>query len=300
MKIEIDNLTKSYPHGVKALDAISLTIESGMFGLLGPNGAGKTTLMKILATLLKPSSGSVMIDSFDLSSSYKAIRAMLGYLPQEFGAYPKLSAEEFIDYMASINGINHPKKRRQLVADVLEEVGLHQVRDRRIKKYSGGMLRRLGIAQALLGDPKLLIVDEPTTGLDPEERIRFRNLLADISRDKVIILSTHIVGDISSTCEDIALLSRGAIKFRGHPSQLVQFAVDKVWQLTIPQEKFGEIKNKYSIISMIIHPDRLDLRIVGEEVNGYPAQPMEPTLEDAYVYFMEKIAGTEVIENGEQ
>lgn len=299
MKIEIHNLTKTYPHGIKALDNISLTIESGMFGLLGPNGAGKTTLMKILATLLKPSSGSVMIDSFDLSKSYKEIRKMLGYLPQEFGAYPKLSGEEFIDYIAHINGITSPKKRRQIVADVLEEVGLHQVRDRRIKKYSGGMLRRLGIAQALIGDPKLLIVDEPTTGLDPEERIRFRNLLADISREKVIILSTHIVGDISSTCEDIALLSHGAIKFRGHPNRLIQFAVDKVWQLTVSQDKFNEIKNNYSIISMIIHPDKLDLRIVGDEVNGYDAQPLEPTLEDAYVYFMEKIAGTEVIENEE-
>lgn len=299
MKIEIRNLTKSYPHGVTALDDISLTIESGMFGLLGPNGAGKTTLMKILATLMKPTGGSVTIDSYNLSTNYKEIRKMLGYLPQEFGAYPKLSGEEFIDYIASINGISNSQKRGQIVAKVLQEVGLDQVRDRRVKKYSGGMLRRLGIAQALVGDPKLLIVDEPTTGLDPEERIRFRNLLAEISRNKVIMLSTHIVGDISSTCEDIALLSRGQIKFRGHPNKLIQCATGKVWQLTVPQENFSEIKNEYPIISMIIHSDRLDLRIVGDDAAGYDAQSMEPNIEDAYVYFMEKIAGTEVIENGE-
>ena len=191
MKINVKNLTKIYKKGVKALDDVNIEINEGMFGLLGPNGAGKTTLMKILATLLEASSGEVKIGEYDITDNRKEIRKMLGYLPQEFGVYPKMKTWEFLDYIASLSGIVKKTERRKKVDEMLDVMGLEEVKDRKAKKLSGGMVRRLGIAQALVGDPKILIVDEPTTGLDPEERIKFRNLLADISLNKIIILSVH-------------------------------------------------------------------------------------------------------------
>jgi len=296
MKINIKNLTKIYKKGVKALDDVNIEIEEGMFGLLGPNGAGKTTLMKILATLLEATSGDVKVGEYDITNNRKEIRGMLGYLPQEFGVYPKLKTWEFLDYIASLNGIKNKAEKRKKVEEVLDVMGLTEVRDRKAKKLSGGMTRRLGIAQALIGDPKVLIIDEPTTGLDPEERIKFRNLLADISLNKIIILSTHIVGDISSTCQNIALLDNGKIVFEGNPLELVKIAEGHVWKIVIDERVLDEVKKNYNIITTVPVNGKLELKIVGRELNKYSGERIQPTLEDAYVYFMETKVGKKISE----
>lgn len=294
MKINIKNLTKIYKKGVKALDDVNIEIGEGMFGLLGPNGAGKTTLMKILATLLEATSGDVKVGEYDITNNRKEIRGMLGYLPQEFGVYPKLKTWEFLDYIASLNGIRNKTEKRKKVEEMLDVMGLTEVRDRKAKKLSGGMVRRLGIAQALIGDPKVLIIDEPTTGLDPEERIKFRNLLADISQNKIIILSTHIVGDISSTCQNIALLNNGKIVFEGNPLELVKMAEGHVWKIVIDERELDEIKKNYNIITTVPVNGNLELKIVGRELDKYSGERIQPTLEDAYVYFMETQVGKKI------
>ena len=233
MKISIEKLNKIYSNGNWALKDINLEIPNGMFGLLGPNGAGKSSLMRILVTLMKPSNGKVTInDQLDLQKNRREIRAMLGYLPQDFKFFAKLKTWEFLDYTARLAGMKNRTIRHDAVDRMLEEVGLFEARDRNANRLSGGMKRRLGIAQALINDPKIIIVDEPTTGLDPEERIRFRNLLSHISaRDVIIILSTHIVGDISSTCENMALLNKGKLAFVGSPEELVEEAKGRVWRI---------------------------------------------------------------------
>ena len=222
MKIEIRGLNKIYPNGKHALSDINLTIENGMFGLLGPNGAGKSSLIRILVTLLTPTSGTVSVNGFELTADRGKIRALLGYLPQDFRFFSKLKTWEFLDYAAGLSGITSKTIRHKKVDEWLEKVGLFDARDRQANNLSGGMKRRLGIAQALIGDPRIIIVDEPTTGLDPEERIRFRNILSELSQqDVIIILSTHIVGDISSVCRDLALLNEGCMQFNGSPELLI-------------------------------------------------------------------------------
>ena len=226
MKITIDQLSKIYPNGNRALNNVHLEIENGMFGLLGPNGAGKSSLMRILVTLMKPSHGKVTVNGYDLVKNRKEIRKMLGYLPQDFRFFSQLTTYEFLDYAARLAGMKSGKERASAVDKMLEEVGLFEARDRQANRLSGGMKRRLGIAQALINSPQIIIVDEPTTGLDPEERIRFRNLLSAIStNDVIIILSTHIVGDISSTCKNMALLNRGELAYSGSPDELVEQCV---------------------------------------------------------------------------
>src|SRR5690606_34530233 len=230
VQIKIENLNKVYGNGNYAIKNLNLEIPNGMFGLLGPNGAGKSTLMRILVTLMKPSSGRVLVNDLDLAKNRREIRSMLGYLPQDFSFFSKLKTYEFLDYAARLAGMKNSTARKTAVDQMLEEVGLYEARDRNANKLSGGMKRRLGIAQALINNPKIIIVDEPTTGLDPEERIRFRNLLSNIStRDVIIILSTHIVGDISSTCHDMALLNKGQLAFSGSPEELVKKAEGNVW-----------------------------------------------------------------------
>lgn len=290
MQVHIENLSKVYGNGVQALRGVSLEIDAGMFGLLGPNGAGKSTLMRILATLEVPTAGVVFVNGLDLMQHRREIRASLGYLPQFFGAYPNITGFELLGYIARLNSLP-ASAARQAALDLLENVGLSQARDRKIKTYSGGMLRRLGIAQALLCDPRLLIVDEPTVGLDPEERIRFRNLLTQISRNKIIILSTHIVADISSTCEDLALLSNGRLVFHGTPAELVRRAEGKVWQVNCDEADFNTISSRTQVISTLLLQRQLQLRVVGEPVSGYNFIPQRPNLEDAYIYFMESMAG---------
>lgn len=260
-----------------------------MFGLLGPNGAGKSTLMRILVTLMKPSSGKVTVNGLDLLKDRWQIRPMLGYLPQDFHFFPNLKTYEFLDYTACLAGLRAAGKRHRAVDQMLEEVGLFEARDRSANKLSGGMKRRLGIAQALINDPKIIIVDEPTTGLDPEERIRFRNLLSKISRkDVIIILSTHIIGDISSTCHNMALLNRGQVAFTGSPGQLINEARGHVWLLKATETEYLEINEKFPVISTIPADGGWEVQVVADEVNGYHGEPIEPNLEHAYVYFMEK------------
>jgi ABC-type multidrug transport system ATPase subunit len=293
MSIQIRSLYKTYAGGVHALQNVNLDIATGMFGLLGPNGAGKSTLMKILATLETPSSGEVFVNGADIRTQRQQIRSSLGYLPQFFGVYPQLTGAEFLSYIAKLNGV--PRRNlREAVHENLAHVGLLEARDRKAKTYSGGMMRRLGIAQALIGDPRLLIVDEPTTGLDPEERIRFRNLLTEISRNKVIILSTHIVGDISSTCEDIAVLAKGKVAFRGHPAALITQAAGKVWQVLCDETEFSNIASRMQVISTIPKPPNLLLRVVGDPLSGYDMQSAPPNLEDAYMHFMGSVVGQRV------
>ena len=259
-----------------------------MFGLLGPNGAGKSTLMRILVTLMKHSSGKVTIDGLDLAKNRREIRSMLGYLPQDFSFFSKLKTYEFLDYAARLAGMKNSAARRTAVDQMLEEVGLYEARDRNANKLSGGMKRRLGIAQALINDPRFIIVDEPTTGLDPEERIRFRNLLSNIStRDVIIILSTHIVGDISSTCDNMALLNKGQLAFAGSPEDLVKEAVGHVWLINATETEYLEINEKYPVISTIPSDGGWEVQVVAENINGYYGRQIDPNLEHAYVHFME-------------
>ena len=267
---------------------VTMTIENGMFGLLGPNGAGKSSLMRILVTLAKPSSGQVLVNGLDLQKNRKEIRTMLGYLPQDFRFFAKLRTYEFLDYIARLSGMNQASKRNEAVEKMLEEVGLYEARNRFANNLSGGMKRRLGIAQALIGEPQIIIVDEPTTGLDPEERIRFRNLLTRISeRDVVIILSTHIVGDISSTCTDMALMNKGTLAFKGSPELLISQARNNVWRITATETEYQEIQDKYPIISSIPSEEGWEVQVVSKSINGYAGEQIEPNLEHAYVNFME-------------
>ena len=290
MKITIQQLSKIYDNGKQALSNINLEIENGMFGLLGPNGAGKSTLMRILVTLMSPSHGSVNMNGFDLVKHRGAIRQMLGYLPQDFRFFTKLKTWEFLDYAASLAGIGHKPTRSAKVDEWLEKVGLFDVRDRSANKLSGGMKRRLGIAQALIGNPRIIVVDEPTTGLDPEERIRFRNILSEISQqDVIIILSTHIVGDISSVCQNLALLNNGQVGFNGKPEELIAQTRGHVWQVNTSGFEYELIKEKFAVISTIPTVEGWEVQIVGDRPQGNNALAIEPTLEHAYVYFMEHL-----------
>src|SRR3954452_14487378 len=246
----IKDLLKTYPSGVQALKGISLEIQSGMFGLLGPNGAGKTTLMKILATLLEPDSGKADMDGLDLISSKAETRKKLGYLPQDFGLYPTLTAAQMLDYFAKLKGINDKKERHSLVDALLEKVNLSAERDRRLGGFSGGMRQRVGIAQALIGNPDLLIVDEPTAGLDPEERVRLHNLLAEsASENTVILLSTHIVSDVSNLCSRFAVIRGGEILAATSPEAALAELEGRVWEATVPRDQVNAIKARVKIMS---------------------------------------------------
>jgi len=292
MQISIEQLTKTYSNGKTAIHDINLDINSGMFGLLGPNGAGKTTLMRILVTLMGASEGRVRVNDLDLVKDRKAIRSMLGYLPQDFRFFSKLSTWEFLDYVAALAGLKKTAQRRDAVDAMLEKVGLFEVRDRAANKLSGGMKRRLGIAQALIGDPKIIIVDEPTTGLDPEERIRFRNILSDLSQQEVIIvLSTHIVGDISSACYQMALLHEGHLAYCGSPETLVEKAKGHVWRIQALDSELDKLNQAFPVIATIPAENGWEVEVVAQHLYGYTAEPVEPNLEHAYVYFMEYEVG---------
>jgi ABC-type multidrug transport system ATPase subunit len=287
MDIKIKNLNKIYGDGYHALRDLNLTIQPGMFGLLGPNGAGKTTLMKIMTLMHEASSGTILFDDFDIRKHRKEIRSVLGYLPQDFRFFEKLKTWEFLDYGAGLAGLKGGK-RREIVDELLRKVGLFEVRDRWANRLSGGMKRRLGIAQAIVGNPKVIIVDEPTTGLDPEERIRFRNILSDVSdEDVAIILSTHIVGHISSSCKKLALLNKGELKFEGSPDDMIRISEGKVWEIFVTDKELSQIKEKFPIISTIPSEGGWEIQIVAENPEGYSAKPINPNIEHAYVYFMD-------------
>ena len=298
MEIKIQSLTKVYNDSFKAISDIDLTIHDGLFGLLGPNGAGKTTLMRILVTLLDPTLGEVTIDGMDLKKDRSDIRKILGYLPQDFNTFSKVKAWEFLDYSARLAGIKEKKRRSQKIEEMLEKVGLYEARDRLANKLSGGMKRRLGIAQALISDPKLLVVDEPTTGLDPEERIRFRNILSDMGQEeRIIILSTHIVGDISSTCIDMALLLKGSLAFNGAPDAFIEYAKDHTFLLKVTDEQLESVKEKYAVISTIPGVEGWQVEVVADAVDEANSEQIDPNLEHAYVYFVEFLTQKRVIEN---
>ncbi|MDN5202868.1 ABC transporter ATP-binding protein [Fulvivirgaceae bacterium BMA10] len=288
MKIAIQDLSKIYPNGHKALSHVNLEIERGMFGLLGPNGAGKSSLMRILVTLQEYSSGNIKINGLDINKKRKQIRKLIGYLPQDFTFFSKLKTWEFLDYAAQLSGKTRRKERRLAVEEMLEQVGLFNVRNRLANKLSGGMKRRLGIAQTLIGDPEVIVIDEPTTGLDPEERIRFRNILSNLSqKDVAIILSTHIVGDISSTCSNMALLHKGEVVFKGAPEELIQQAKGHVWQLQVTDQEFNELKDQYPIVSTIPSVGQWEIQLLADKLEGMDAVNIAPNLEHAYVYFMQ-------------
>jgi ABC-2 type transport system ATP-binding protein len=286
--ITIKDLNKVYKNGNQALKNVNLEIDQGMFGLLGPNGAGKTTLMRVLVTLMKPTSGLVKVNDLDLQKNRRNIRIMLGYLPQDFRFFSKLKTWEFLDYAANLSGLKNKRDRSREVDEMLEQVGLYEARNRQANKLSGGMKRRLGIAQALIGDPKIVIVDEPTTGLDPDERIRFRNLLSKMSqRDIIIVLSTHIVGDISSTCRSMALLNKGMVVYFGPPDELINQAKGHVWQINASYAEFDTIKEKFNVVSTLPTGDGWEVQVVADFINGYKAKKIDPNLEHGYVYFIE-------------
>jgi ABC-2 type transport system ATP-binding protein len=288
--IEIAGLAKTYGRGAKAAHAlrgVDLQIPSGMFGLLGPNGAGKTTFMRILAGIVNPSRGAVRVEGHDLTkeTGKRGAKTILGYLPQELGMYPELTAAQFVDYMAILKGLNDSRRRARRVAEVLEMVALQDSAHRKVKGFSGGMKRRVGIAQALVNDPRVLIVDEPTAGLDPEERIRFRNLLVHLAADRTVILSTHIVEDIGQTCRDIAVLAKGQVLFRGSPAELTNAAAGHVW--TVMVDRLAEPGPGLTIVSMLHLTDGIQYRLVGASADGHPtAEPARPSLEDGYVWLM--------------
>lgn len=289
MSISVRSLNMRYPDGNHALKDINMEIPTGMFGLLGPNGAGKSTLMRILVALMEPTSGEVDVFGYNLLKQRKEVRKILGYLPQDFRFFAKYKTYEFLDYAARLSGMNNGRQRRQAVDAMLENVGLFDVRERYANKLSGGMKRRLGIAQALIHSPKLIIVDEPTTGLDPEERIRFRNLLAEISKkDVTIILSTHIVGDISSTCNCMALMNKGEVAFYGAPQAMLRETEGKVWRMKVSGDDLPAVDKKYPVISTIPSGTGWEVQVVADEIEAYDATPYPPNLEHAYVYYMEK------------
>ena len=293
MQISISGLSKIYNHSVQALEKVNLEIENGVFGLLGPNGAGKTTLMRILVTLLKPSEGTVKYGNLDISRDRRAIRSMLGYLPQQFSTFSKLKTWEFLEYIAYLSGLRNGRIRKKAVEEMLETVGLYEARDRQANRLSGGMKRRLGIAQALIGKPQILIVDEPTTGLDPEERLRFRNLLAEIGHnDTIIILSTHIVGDISSSCDRMAMLNKGKLVYNGSPERLIEQARGHVWRIQALDSELDSIKEKYPVVSTVPAQGGWELQVVSDKLDSaFQTEQIEPNLEHAYVYFLEYILG---------
>jgi ABC-2 type transport system ATP-binding protein len=285
MKVNFHNLSKTYRGGVQALKDVDLEINTGMFGLLGPNGAGKTTLLRILATLITPTKGRATVDGFDVSDPQQkwAVKQVLGYLPQELGLYPSLTVTEFLDYIATLKNLHHPLVRSEAVARVIDLAGLRSVAHQRIQTLSGGMKRRVGIAQALLGSPSLLIVDEPTVGLDPEERVRFRNLLVGLAAECVVILSTHIVEDIANTCHDMAVLHHGRIHFRGSPQALVESAAGQAWEIDLPAG--SSPAPDWRVVSQIQTADALKLRVIGPRPDD-SGRPVTPTLEEAYLVLM--------------
>ena len=285
MDIHIRHVTKVYRGGIHALNDVNLTIPHGMFGLLGPNGAGKTTLMRILAGILRPSSGTLHVGEHDATTERgrEAIKQLLGYLPQELSLYPDLTAREFLDYIGILKGLQDRKNRQQRVSRLLEMVALSDVAQRKLKTFSGGMKRRVGIAQALLNNPALLIVDEPTAGLDPEERIRFRNLLADLAADRTVLLSTHIVEDIAQTSQNLAVVKSGQVMFQGTLAQLIGETRGHVWTMTTRGNRpEGEI----AIVATLNQGTAIQYRVVSEHLPQRDAIAVEPTLEDSYVWLM--------------
>jgi len=281
MELKIENLSKTYPNGVQALKNVNLTIPTGMFGLLGPNGAGKSTLMRTIATLQEADEGSVTLNGLNVLKQKDEVRKQLGYLPQEFGVYPKISAEMMLDHFAELKGIINPTERRELVKALLEQTNLYHVRKKNLSGYSGGMRQRFGIAQALIGSPNLIIVDEPTAGLDPAERNRFHNLLSEIGEHIIVILSTHIVDDVSDLCKNMAIINEGELLLQGEPSNLIKNVEGKIWEKVIEKSELKEHQERYNIISSRLFTGQIIIHAYSEE-NPDSFMQVKPSLEDVY------------------
>ncbi len=282
MKLTISNLCKTYPNGVKALDNVNLELSNGMFGLLGPNGAGKSSLMRTLATLQEADSGSAILGDIDILNEPKKVRATLGYLPQEFGVYPKISASQLLDHLAILKGVRNKGERKDLVNYLLQKVNLTDHKDKSVKGFSGGMKQRVGIAQALIGDPKLIIVDEPTAGLDPGERNRFHNLLAEVGEEVIVILSTHIVDDVRELCNNMAIMNLGKIVFNGQPEDALQELNGQVWRKTIDRSEKEVYKTNYNVISDKMVAGKPQIHILSNTNPGDGFVEVPPNLEDVF------------------
>ena len=282
MELRIEHLAKTYPNGVQALNNVSLTIPAGMFGLLGPNGAGKSTLMRILATLQEPDQGDIRLGNIDVVKDKDEVRKTLGYLPQEFGVYPKVSALDLLDHFALLKGIASRQERKETVEALLHQVNLWDVRKQKLGGYSGGMRQRFGVAVALLGNPKLLIVDEPTAGLDPAERVRFLNLLAEVGENSVVLLSTHIVEDVSELCTRMAIIDRGEILLEAEPLQAMAELRGRIWRRIIAKDELPGLERTHHIISTKLLAGRTVVRVHSEVAPGAGFETAEPDLEDVY------------------
>ena len=282
MNLLIENLNKTYDNGVHALKDISLEIPTGMFGLLGPNGAGKSSLMRTLATLQEADSGSIMLGTTDLQANKKEVRKLLGYLPQQFGLYPKISAEVLLDHFAVLKGISKRKERKDIVHALLHKTNLYGVRKQQLGGFSGGMKQRFGIAQALLNNPKLLIVDEPTSGLDPKERNRFYNLLSQLAEDTIVILSTHIVDDIKELCTNMAIINQGEVILKGKPLQLIDQLNGKIYEKVIQEEELPRYKEQYKVINDKLFLGKPIIQIISEEAPGAGFSAVDAGLEELY------------------
>jgi ABC-type multidrug transport system ATPase subunit len=282
MNLTITNLSKTYSNGLKALNNINLEIRSGMFGLLGPNGAGKSTLMRTIATLQEADSGTIMLGNIDVVKQKEEVRKILGYLPQDFGFYPKVSAWDMINHFAILKGISNPKERKEICEALLNQTNLFEARKRNIGDYSGGMRQRFGIAQALLGNPKLVIVDEPTAGLDPMERNRFHNLLSEIGENVIVILSTHIVDDVKNLCSNMVIMNQGTILLSGKPTQTIENMKGKIWMKMIDKEQITEHKNAYKVISTKVVEGKVQIHVYSETQPDTAFLPVHSDLEDVY------------------
>jgi len=283
MKLVIDSLSKTYANGVKALHDVTLTLSNGMFGLLGPNGAGKSSLMRTIATLQEADSGSIFLDDLDVLKSKTRVRQLLGYLPQEFGVYPKISAERMLDHIGRLKGVGEGGERRDIVQGLLEKVNLYKDRRKPLGTYSGGMKQRFGIAQALIGDPKLIIVDEPTAGLDPAERNRFYNLLSQVGQNTIVILSTHIVEDVSTLCSSFAIICKGEVLHAGDPEKAVRELEGAIFSRAIDQSEVDHYRDNYEVISTQLKGGKLHIRVLSKDLilqDGW--MPATPNLEDVY------------------
>jgi ABC-2 type transport system ATP-binding protein len=282
MQLVIDSLSKTYSNGVKALKDVTLTLNNGMFGLLGPNGAGKSSLMRTIATLQEADAGTIHLDGLDVLHSKTRVRQLLGYLPQEFGVYPRISAEQMLDHIARLKGVEHPGERKDLINELLNSVNLSKDKKKKLGTFSGGMKQRFGIAQALIGDPKLIIVDEPTAGLDPAERNRFYNLLSHLGEHTIVILSTHIVEDVSTLCSRFAIICQGEVLYSGEPDGAIEELNGKIYSRMIPKEDIGRYRAKYPIISTQLKSGQLYIRTLLNDDPGDGFVSAAPNLEDVY------------------
>ena len=282
MQLTISDVSKTYSNGLKALSNVNLTIAPGMFGLLGPNGAGKSTLMRTIATLQDPDTGSIMLGDIDVVKQKEELRKVLGYLPQDFGFYPKVNAEDMLHHFAVLKGINNKKERKDICDALLNQTNLYEARKRNLSEYSGGMRQRFGIAQALLGNPKLIIVDEPTAGLDPAERNRFHNILSDLGENIIVILSTHIVEDIKNLCPRMVIMNRGQVLLDAKPSDAIQQMKNQIWSISIDKTELNSYKDKYKVISAKVVEGKVLLHIKSDSIPDANFSIVEPDLEDVY------------------